>query len=189
RTQVDCELVYLAGVHEFRLFLRTPIACADNSFSQVLRKSVWPNIHYLGAEIGVHPPRNWRRVRLSLLLSLRDPGQRRGSSTPEHPDALPPRADRGGRVRGVWHHNIGDRPPSVPDSRGRTRNGPAIPNAGPWWRDCHLRSRKLLFRPNAENISHPGSAARASHLLPAIDWRPTGKVSPVSHRRIRWQRF
>ena len=54
RPQVDCELVYPAGVDEFRLLLGTPIPCADNSFRQVLRKSVRPDIHKLGCKVGVN---------------------------------------------------------------------------------------------------------------------------------------
>src|SRR6266550_2768972 len=52
--QVNAELVYLAWIHELRLLLGTPIACANNSLGQVLSKSIRPHVDEFGSEVGIN---------------------------------------------------------------------------------------------------------------------------------------
>src|SRR5581483_4869986 len=52
--EVDREFVDLARVHQRRCFPRIAIACPQNSFGQILREAVRPDIHQLAGEIRVH---------------------------------------------------------------------------------------------------------------------------------------
>jgi hypothetical protein len=42
RPQINCELVHLSGIHQVSFLLRIAITGADDSFRQILRKSIGP---------------------------------------------------------------------------------------------------------------------------------------------------
>ena len=54
RPDVNVEFVYLAGRDQRRRFLRVTIADAHNSFGQILRETVGPDVDQLGGEVGVY---------------------------------------------------------------------------------------------------------------------------------------
>src|SRR5438552_2244416 len=50
---INREFVNLPGIDQRGCFLRIPIAGAENSFSQVLREAVGPDVNQLSREIGI----------------------------------------------------------------------------------------------------------------------------------------
>jgi len=61
--EVEVKFVDLTRVHQFRFLLRIPVACANDSFSQVLSDTVWPDIHEFACEVGIY------RGRLGIQLN------------------------------------------------------------------------------------------------------------------------
>ena len=50
---INCEFVNLPRINQRGCFLRIPIAGAKNSFSQVLREAIGPDVNQLSREVGI----------------------------------------------------------------------------------------------------------------------------------------